>query len=170
MKGGDEEPAFAPEEVDYLSMTLNRAFAKASPEQWVIFGLSNPVPTSGTEMTTGAWYVEGTTLHLLLPNFHAPVRMNNLREVLNRDPFFEVLEATRYEFIPTEYADDGSGRQSLLSYVREETPHLQLSISFYWLGDQVLRKHKRTRWWELSQRSSMKAVVHHQASTIVSRI
>jgi hypothetical protein len=134
MKGGDEEPAFAPEEVDYLSMTLNRAFAKASPEQWVIFGLSNPVPTSGTEMTTGAWYVEGTTLHLLLPNFHAPVRMNNLREVLNRDPFFEVLEATRYEFIPTEYADDGSGRQSLLSFVRDETPHLAIEYQLLLAG------------------------------------
>jgi len=131
---GDEEPAFAPEEVDYLSMTLSRAFAKASPEQWVIFGLSNPVPTSGTEMTTGAWYVEGTTLHLLLPNFHAPVRMDNLREVLNRDPFFEVLEATRYEFIPSEYADEGSGKQSLLSFVRDETPHLAIEYELLLAG------------------------------------
>ena len=123
---GDEERAFTSEEVDYLSMTLSRAFGKATPEQWVVFGLSNPVPTSGSEMTTGAWYVEGSKLHLLLPNYHAPVRMDNLRAVLNRDPLFEVLDATRYEFLPTEYADEGSGKQSLLSYVRDETPHLAM--------------------------------------------
>jgi hypothetical protein len=34
-----EQPAFTPEEIDYLSMTLSRAFAKASSEQWVVFGL-----------------------------------------------------------------------------------------------------------------------------------
>ena len=75
-------------------------------------------------MTTGAWYVEGTTLHLLFPNFHTPVRMDNLREVLNPDPLFEVLDATRYEFLPTEYADEGSSKQSLGSFLRDETPHL----------------------------------------------
>ena len=107
-------------------MTLSRAFAQASPEQWAVFGLSNPVLSSGSEMTTGAWYVEGTTVHLLLPNFHAPVHMDNLRQVLNRDPLFEVLNATRYEFVPSEYADEGSGQQSLLSFVRDETPHLAI--------------------------------------------
>jgi len=126
LRKGDEQPAFTEEEIDYLSMTLSRAFTQASPEQWVVFGLSNPVLSSGSEMTTGAWYVEATTLHLLLPNFHAPVRMDNLRQVLNRDPMFEVLDATRYEFLPSEYADDGSGKQSLLSFVRDETPHLAI--------------------------------------------
>jgi hypothetical protein len=131
---GDEEPAFTQEEIDYLSMTLSRAFAQASPEQWVVFGLSIPAPASGREMTTGAWYVKGTTLHLLLPNFHAPVRMDNLRQVLNRDPLFEVLDATRYEFVPTEYADEGSGKQSLLSFVRDETPHLAIEYELLLAG------------------------------------
>ena len=131
---GDEQPAFTSEEIDYLSMTLSRAFAKASSEHWVVFGLSNPVLSSGSEMTTGAWYVEGTTLHLLLPNFHAPVRMDNLRQVLNRDPMFEVFEATRYEFLPSEYADEGSGRQSLLSFVRDETPHLAIEYELFLAG------------------------------------
>ena len=137
---GDEEPAFTPEEVDYLSMTLSRAFTQASPEQWVVFGLSNPVLSSGSEMTTGAWYVEGTVLHLLLPNFHAAVRMDNLREVLNRDPLFEVLESTRYEFLPTEYANEGSGTQSLLSYVRDETPHLAIEYELLLAGGSSARK------------------------------
>lgn len=86
LRRGDEQPAFTQEENDCLSMTLSGAFAKALPEQWVVFALSLLSPASGSEMTTGAWYVEDTMLHLLLPNFHAPVPMENLREVVNRDP------------------------------------------------------------------------------------
>jgi hypothetical protein len=134
LRRGDEQPAFTEEEIDYLSMTLSRAFTQASPEHWVVFGLSNPVLSSGSEMTTGAWYVEGTTLHLLLPNFHAPIRMDNLRQVLNRDPLFEVLDATRYEFLPSKYADEVSGKQSLLSFVRDETPHLAIEYELLLAG------------------------------------
>ena len=119
-----QQPAFTPEEVDYLSMTLSRAFAKASPEQWVVFGLSRPSPACVTEMTTGAWYVEGTTFHLLLANYRAAVRLDNLRDVLDRDPLFEVLSAPRYEFAETDYAYAGSKKKSLHSSLRQETPHL----------------------------------------------
>jgi hypothetical protein len=140
LRRGDEQPAFTEEETDYLSMTLSRAFTQASPEHWVVFGLSNPALPSGSEMTTGAWYVEGTTLHLLLPNFHASVRMDNLRQVLNRDPLFEVLEATRYEFVPTEYADEGSGKQSLFSFVRDETPHLAIEYQRLVAGEPDLQE------------------------------
>ena len=124
-----KQPAFTPEEIDYLSMTLNRAFAKASPEQWVVFGLSQPSPASVTEMTTGAWYVEGTTLHLLLANYRAAVRLDNLRDVLDRDPLFEVLNAPRYEFAETDYAYAGSRKKSLLSSLRQETPHLAIDYT-----------------------------------------
>jgi hypothetical protein len=119
-----EQPAFTPEEIDYLSMTLSRAFAKASSEQWVVFGLSKPVPASGSEMTTGGWYVEGTTLHLLLANYRAAVSVNNIREVLDRDPLFEVLSAPRYDFVLTEHSKEGSKKKSLFSSLRQETPHL----------------------------------------------
>ncbi|MCZ6800440.1 MAG: hypothetical protein O7F12_08140 [Nitrospirae bacterium] len=140
MRREDERPAFTQEEIDYLSMTLSRAFAKASPEQWVVFGLSIPSPASGSEMTTGAWYVEDTMLHLLLPNFHAPVRMENLRQVLNRDPLLEVLDATRYEFVPIDYSIQGSGETSWLSVLREETPHLVIAYKKWLAGGSGLQK------------------------------
>jgi hypothetical protein len=140
LRRGDERPAFTQEEIDYLSMTLSRAFAKASPEQWVVFGLSIPSPASGSEMTTGAWYVEDTMLHLLLPNFHAPVRMENLRQVLNRDPLLEVLDATRYEFVPIDYSIQGSGETSWLSVLREETPHLVIAYKKWLAGGSGLQK------------------------------
>lgn len=137
---GDEEAAFTREEIAYLGSTLSRAFAKASSEQWVVFGLSHPVPSSGSKMTTGAWYVEGPTLHLLLPNFQAAVRMENLRQVLNRDPLFEVLDATRYEFLPTEYAHEGSGKQSLPSFIRDETPHLVIEYQHFLAGGRGVKE------------------------------
>jgi hypothetical protein len=128
LRKGKEKAAFTPDEIDYLSMTLSRAFAKASPEQWVVFGLSNPSSAYGRHMTTGAWYVEGTLLHLLLPNFHAPVSMVNLRQALDRDPMLNVLEGRRYEFLHTEFTHPhkDSGDQSILSFLMEETPHLVL--------------------------------------------
>jgi hypothetical protein len=140
LRRGDEEPAFAQEEIDYLSMTLSRAFAKASPDQWVVFALSIPSPASGSEMTTEAWYVEGTKLHILLPNFHAPVPMENLRQVLNRDPLFEVLDATRYEFVPIDYSILGSGKTSWLSVLREETPHLVIDYKKWLAAGSGLQK------------------------------
>jgi len=124
-----EQPAFTPEEIDYLSMTLSRAFAKAQPQEWVIFRLSQPSPASVTEMTTGAWYVEETTLHLLLANYRAAVRLNNLQDVLDRDTLFEVLSAPRYEFAETDYAYAGSKKKSLHSSLRQETPHLAIEYT-----------------------------------------
>ena len=36
------------------------------------------------------------------------------------------LFATEPEFLPTEYADEGSSKQSLGSFLRDETPHLAI--------------------------------------------
>ena len=124
-----EQPAFTPEEIDYLSMTLSRAFAKAEPRDWVIFSLSQPSPASVTEMTTGAWYAEGTTLHLLLANYRADVSMNNIRDVVERDPLFEVYGSPRYDFVLTEHSIEGSEKKSLLSSLRQKTPHLAIEYT-----------------------------------------
>jgi hypothetical protein len=124
-----EQPAFTPEEIDYLSMTLSRAFAKAQPREWVIFSLSQASLASVTEMTTGAWYVEGTTLHFLLANYRADVSMNNIRDVLERDPLFEVYGSPRYDFVLTEHSKESSEKKSLLSSLRHKTPHLAIEYT-----------------------------------------
>ena len=80
-------------------------------------------------MTTGVWYVERTTLHLLLANYRAVVSVNNIREVLDRDPLFEVLSAARYEFVQTEHSKEGSEKKSLLSSLRHKTPHLAIEYT-----------------------------------------
>ena len=75
-------------------------------------------------MTTGAWYVEGKTLHLLLPNYRAPVLMENLQEALKDDPLYEVLDAPEYEFVSTEYTQKVPEKEFLRSLLGRDTPHL----------------------------------------------
>jgi hypothetical protein len=79
-------PAFSPAEVEYLSVTLSKAFAEAGPEEWVVFGLSQPGASGITEMTTGGWFLEGSNLHLVLANHRCPVSMPGVRDLLARDP------------------------------------------------------------------------------------
>ncbi len=122
----EEEPAFTEHDIDFLSLTLSRAFDKATPEQWVVFGLSTPSLASGSYMTTGAWFARGAELHLLLSNVHAPVRTENVQQVLNKDPLYRVLEATRYEVAATQYSQpyQGDEEPSVFSLFVEEMPHL----------------------------------------------
>jgi hypothetical protein len=79
-------PAFTTEEIGYLSTTLSRAFARAQPPEWVLFGLSRPTPLGMTEVTTGGWFVEGPSLHLVLANYHKVVTMPSTRQLLWQRP------------------------------------------------------------------------------------
>ncbi len=126
---GKETPVFTPEEVDFLSLTLNRAFTKATPEDLVVFALSQPGPPNITELTTGGWYTEGTKLHLLLANYRAAVSMCNIREVLDRDPLFEVTGSNLYEFAPSDFAQKATEKSSFLSVLKSETPHLVMDYN-----------------------------------------
>jgi hypothetical protein len=79
-------PAFTPEEVEYLSGTLSKAFAEAKPEELVVFGLIHTGQAELIEMTTGGWFVEGSSLHLVLANYHCAVTLPGIRERLTQDP------------------------------------------------------------------------------------
>ena len=75
-------PAFTAEEIDYLSTTLSQAFARAQPEDWVVFGLSRSTPYGMTDVTTGGWFVEGPSLHVVLANYRKVATMPNTRRLL----------------------------------------------------------------------------------------
>lgn len=79
-------PAFTPGEIEYLSGTLGRAFAEARPEELVVFGLIHTGQADLVEMTTGGWFVEGSSLHLVLANYHCAVTLPGVRERLAQDP------------------------------------------------------------------------------------
>lgn len=79
-------PAFTPEEIVYLSGTLSKAFAEATPEELVVFGLIHTGAGGLIEMTTGGWFVDGSSVHLLLANYHCAVTLPGVRERLTGDP------------------------------------------------------------------------------------
>jgi len=123
-------PVFTTEDVGYLSQTLHLAFPKAQPEDVIVFALSYTGPPQSSEFTTGGWYVEGTKLHLILANYRATVSMSNIREVLDREPLFEIVGSKRFDFVTNEMAQKVSNKSSFLaSVLTSETPHLAIEYN-----------------------------------------
>jgi hypothetical protein len=123
---GPTLPAFTPGEVDYLSETLTRAFAQAQPSEVVVFGLTSPKTQEIGEITTGAWYVKGAQLHLILGNYREAFTMSNVRELLWQDPLHMIAGAL-YEFVPGPHQsltreDDGIG-----TFLIPQAPQLALT-------------------------------------------
>ena len=91
--------AFDADEIVYLSRMLSETFARAGPNEWVVFGMSRVLPSGVNEITTGGWFAEGTRLHLLLANYHHSATRSAIREQLWRAPlravaapFYEVIQ------------------------------------------------------------------------------
>ncbi|MCS6292580.1 MAG: SHOCT domain-containing protein [Nitrospira sp.] len=121
--------AFSADEVAYLSATLPRAFAQAQPEEWVVFGLSRPTTpeVAGiTEITTGAWFVRGASLHLVLANYREGVTMPGIRDLLREDPL-HMVAAPRYEFIPGSHENVWQENTGLGAFLFPDLPELTLA-------------------------------------------
>lgn len=121
-------PAFTREEIDYLSTTLPRAFAQAQPGEWVTFGLSRtttPDVAALTEFTTGAWYVEGDSLHLVFANYREGVTMPGIRDLLREDPL-HMIAGPRYEFAPGPHQLARPAEDGLRTFFFPDLPELVL--------------------------------------------
>jgi hypothetical protein len=120
------ENAFDADEIVYLSGKLSEAFARAFPDEWVVFGLSRTRSPQLTEITTGGWFVEGTTLHFILANYRHAVRKAGIREQMWKDPLRP--ETKLYvELLPGEYMTIGGGKKSLTGLLQEWA---ELSIDY----------------------------------------
>lgn len=79
-------PAFTPEEISYLSVALSQAFAQAQPHEMVVFGLSQLNAYQMTEITTGGWFVDGPSVHVVLANYRQAVTLPGTRWLLWERP------------------------------------------------------------------------------------
>lgn len=79
-------PAFTPDEIAYLSWTLSQAFARAQPNEMVVFGLTRLNAYNMTEITTGGWFLEGASLHLIVANYRKAATMPSTRQLLWERP------------------------------------------------------------------------------------
>ena len=125
--------AFTSAEVDYLSETLTRAFAQAQPSEVVVFGLTSPKTQEITEITTGAWFVKDTQLHLILGNYREAFTMSNIRELLWQDPLHMIAGAL-YEFVPGPYQSLTREDNGLGTFLIPEAPQLALTYQQLSLG------------------------------------
>ena len=116
------DPAFTTDEVEYLSATLPRAFTQAQRDDWVVFSLGRPQENNLTMVTTGAWYVEGPLLYVVLANYDAGVSMSMIRDELNRDPLHDIAGSPSFRLIPGDYVKNVAVHHSWLSYFQTQPP------------------------------------------------
>ena len=115
-------PAFAPEEIEYLSRTLSQAFAQAQPQEMVVFGLSRQNTYNMAEITTGGWFVEGDSLHLILANYRKAATMPSTRQLLWERPL-RPDAGPHYDLIAGQHQTlvrDAGGWQGLFSVAPSE--------------------------------------------------
>jgi hypothetical protein len=95
-------PAVTVDDITFLSKWLGKAFTRAHPDEWVVFGLSQARSADITELTTGGWFVEGERLHLMLANYRYAVTMSSVRKRLWDDPL-QSMGSRTYTFAPGDY-------------------------------------------------------------------
>jgi hypothetical protein len=127
----DLEPpteAFTSDETAYLSRALSETFARARPDEWVVFGMSRVLPSGLNEITTGGWFAEGTRLHLLLANYRHSVTRTAVRERLWKEPlralaspFYDVVRDERHTVVKgaglLSALSSGSGPEIVIEYL-----------------------------------------------------
>jgi hypothetical protein len=85
---GPVEPAFTDDEIEYLSATLSRVFGQAGPNERVVFAMSRHQSADITEVTSGGWFVNGPSLHLVLANYREAVTLPTVLELVWQDPLW----------------------------------------------------------------------------------
>ncbi|UVT18475.1 MAG: SHOCT domain-containing protein [Nitrospira sp.] len=95
-------PAFTPEDIRFLCAALSQAFAQAQPHEMVVFGLSHLNSYNMTEFTTGGWFAEGSSLHLVLANYRKVVTMPGTRQLLWERPL-RPDAGPRYDLVASQY-------------------------------------------------------------------
>jgi hypothetical protein len=121
------QQALTPQEIQYLCEVLPRVFAEVQPSDLVVFGLTNARTPEITDVTTGAWYVKGATLYLVLGNYREGVTMPSIRELVWRNPL-HVIAAPLYDFVPGPYQAVSSSHNSLVGLLNPEP--LQLALTY----------------------------------------
>ena len=74
----------------------------ATPEEWVVFAFRRTSSAGLTEITSGAWYVADTRLHLRLANYRVPVTLPGLQKLMWENPTRSQGDML-YEVVPGEH-------------------------------------------------------------------
>jgi hypothetical protein len=94
----DSEPAFRLSEIDFLAGRLAALFKEAGQHEWVAFYLQSPHPTGAIEVTSGAFFVDTTRLHLYLAHFRHLITIRERLPEIRRHPL-NATGAFAYELV-----------------------------------------------------------------------
>lgn len=125
---GPVEPAFTNDEIEYLSATLSRVFGQARPDEQVVFALSRHQSADLTEVTSGGWFVNGPSLHLVLANYRYAVTMPTVLELMWRDPLW-THAGPFYDLVPGEHQTLIQGKNDDANPFRSSRPS-QVAIEY----------------------------------------
>ncbi|TAJ10411.1 MAG: hypothetical protein EPO61_02945 [Nitrospirae bacterium] len=78
-------PIFSPEDVARLAPAVQEAFRLAQPNEWVTFFLTHPAG-QGEEVTSGALYVDGQQLHVIVANDREVMPVGEEARTLKANP------------------------------------------------------------------------------------
>lgn len=106
---GGPGTAFRDDERAYLATQLATAFARARPDEWVLFYLSRATESGLTEITSGGFFVEGSRLHLVLANYRLPASMPYVAAQVRQDPLRPTGD-TYYSLVAGEHQEAGTYR------------------------------------------------------------
>ena len=81
-------PAFSEEQLNFFSKYLSQALLQATPLETATFFWVHSRENGLFEITSGGMYVEGETLHVLLPNYRHTVSSHTLLDSLKQTPLF----------------------------------------------------------------------------------
>lgn len=133
---GPVEPAYTDDEVEYLSTTLSRVFAHASPNERVVFALSRHEPANLTEVTSGGWFVSGPSLHLVLANYRYAVTMPSVLELLWRDPMW-TKAGPFYDLVPGDHQTVAVGEDPVRRLFSLSLPTLSIEYKQLLMAEAV---------------------------------
>lgn len=78
-------PIFSPEDVARLAPAIQEAFRLAQPHEWATFFLTHPAG-QGEEVTSGALYVDGQQLHVIVANDREAMPVGEEARMLKTNP------------------------------------------------------------------------------------
>lgn len=129
---------FTEEEIDYLSVTLSKAFAQAHPDEWVVFGLSRESSRGLSKLTTGGWFLDGPDLHFVLGNYRVSVTMSNMHQSLWEQPLHPDNDSS-YSLIAGTQQTIVRAPKSTLSLFTSHPLHLAIAYQALSIGQPVTK-------------------------------
>ena len=124
----DPKPVFPPDLAELLVPQIQTAFAKAQPEEMVVFFVNRPREDGIPLLTSGALFVRGTQLSVALANVNRPVTLERKREQAREMPL-KSLATPDFHFVPGPHQTILTNRESSVGLSQSPSP-LTLLIAY----------------------------------------